>query len=196
MSSASTQTKLMTADEFYEFVSRPENEGKYFELVRGEVVEMSRPGGLHCLVCGNITFLLAGYVRQRGEGTVMCNDPGILLEQDPDTVRGPDVAYFASSTDYEEVNPKWIEETPTLAVEVLSPNDKPGKVNRKVAEYLASGVLMVSVVDPEERDVTVHRPNATMIRLEKEQEFDGGDVLPNFRCRVADFFFSTGKKRN
>jgi Uma2 family endonuclease len=88
MSVVSTAKKPMTADEFFDFVTLPENEGRSFELVRGEVVEMSRAGGLHCLVCSNFNFLLAAYVRQRKQGTVFSNDPGLLLERDPDTVRG------------------------------------------------------------------------------------------------------------
>jgi Uma2 family endonuclease len=192
MTMASTTKKRMTAEEFADFVLLPENEGRSFELVKGEVVEMSRAGGLHCLVCSNINFLLSAYVRQRKQGTVFSNDPGLLLERDPDTVRGPDVAYFATSSKYAEVNPKWIEETPTLAVEVLSPNDRPGKVNRKVADYLASGVKMVCVVDPEECNVAVHRPNTTLVTLDRAQEFDGGDTLPGFRCHVSEFFYSSG----
>ena len=35
--------RLMTVDEFWEFVNRPENENRWFELRKGEVVEMPRP---------------------------------------------------------------------------------------------------------------------------------------------------------
>jgi len=33
----------MTADEFYEFTCRPENARRWFELVRGEVIELPPP---------------------------------------------------------------------------------------------------------------------------------------------------------
>jgi Uma2 family endonuclease len=90
------------------------------------------------------------------------------------------------------VNRKWIEEIPTLAVEVLSPTDRPGKVNQKVADYLASGVQMIWVIDPEECNVAVYRPSATLVTLNKSREIDGGEILPGFRCLVAAFFYSTG----
>jgi Uma2 family endonuclease len=191
MSSATT-TNLMTAEEFADFVLRPENEGKSFDLVKGKVVEMSRAGELHCLVCSNLTFLLEAYVRQRKQGSVLCNDPGVLLDRDPDTVRGPDVVFFAASKKYTEANPKWIEETPTLAIEVLSPNDRPGKINQKVADFLAAGVKMVWVIDPEDRNVAIYRPNSTFVMLDSTQELDGGDILSGFRCPVAEFFYSAG----
>src|SRR6478735_2980432 len=110
---AQTTTKLMTAEEFYEFVHLPENANRRLDLVRGEVVEaMSRPGDLHAVVCSNVTYLLGGYVRQTKRGRVVCNDPGVLLERAPDTVRGPDIAYLGSSHKYTDLNPKWIEEVP------------------------------------------------------------------------------------
>jgi hypothetical protein len=36
-------TKRMTAEEFFEFVHRPENANRWFELVRGEVIELPPP---------------------------------------------------------------------------------------------------------------------------------------------------------
>jgi Uma2 family endonuclease len=193
MSTPTTATKLMTAEEFYEFVNRPENAERSFELVRGEVSEeMPRPGELHCVICSNVNFILGTYLRQVKRGRVLCNDPGILLEREPDTVRGPDVAYLSSSPKYAELNPKWIEEIPVLTVEVLSPNDKPGRVMRKAKDYLKSGVKMVWVIDPEDREVAVWRPGAEPEMYDDVQHLDGGDVLPGFRCAVADFFFTTG----
>ena len=32
--------KLMTVDEYWEFVNRPENDNKFLELRRGEVIEL------------------------------------------------------------------------------------------------------------------------------------------------------------
>ena len=41
MKLAATATKRMTAEEFFDWVHRPENENKDWELHRGEVVEVS-----------------------------------------------------------------------------------------------------------------------------------------------------------
>ena len=37
-------SQRMTAEEFFDWCSRPENRDRHFELDRGEVVEVSRPG--------------------------------------------------------------------------------------------------------------------------------------------------------
>jgi Uma2 family endonuclease len=192
MSTVATAKKLMTADEFYEWVLRPENQGKHFELVRGEVVEMSRPGERHCHVCGNVTGILYNYARQRGKGRVMPNDLGILLERDPDTVRGPDVVFYDDVRPYDQLNPKWAEGVPVLAAEALSPNDRIGKVTRRIREMLQAGIRLVWLIDPDARDVTVYRPGQAPQVFDESQEITGEDVLPDFRCKVSEFFFVAG----
>jgi Uma2 family endonuclease len=188
--STETTAKLLTADEFFDWVMRPENQPKHYELERGRVVEVSRPGERHGLVCGNVATNLNLYARQRRKGYVLSNDPGVILERDPDTVRGPDVAYFEKGKKYDQMNPKFAEGVPALAVEVLSPNDRIGKVTRRVSEFHKAGVRLVWIVDPDARDVTVYRAGAGSYVVEPGQEITGDDVLPDFRRRVAEFFFS------
>ena len=84
--------KLMTADEFFDWSNLPENDNKSLELVRGEVIELPAPTKPHGVVCVNVAFVLSTYARQRRKGYVTSNDAGVILERDPYTVRGPDVA--------------------------------------------------------------------------------------------------------
>lgn len=189
-STDSTATKLLTADEFADWVLRPENRGRCFELVRGEVVEMSLAGERHCVICGNVAWVLNNFVRQRRKGRVIANDTGIVTERDPDTVRGPDVVFFNESRAYDQLNPKWPEGVPILAVEVLSPNDRIGKITRRVNELLQSGIRLIWLIDPETREVTVYRKDHNEFVVDGGQELTGEDVLPDLRCQVADFFYA------
>ena len=194
MSTVETATRPMTAEEFCDWVQRPENAGRHFELVRGEVMEMSRPGERHGVICGNVAFVLGLYTRQQRKGYVLSNDSGVLLERNPDTLRGPDVVFFRESRKYSELNPKFVEGLPALAVEVLSPNDHHGKVARRIHEFLQAGIRLVWIVDPEARDVTVYRPGEAPYSIEGERELMGEDSLPGFRCRVSEFFFLPGEE--
>src|SRR4051812_44329256 len=138
---AGTARKLMTADEFWEFVHRPENLDRDFDLIRGEVVEVSRPRTPHGIICSRLVFRLQEYAERRGQGYVTCGDTGVVLAED--SVVGPDVAYFTDANKFEDVHPKWGDVAPVVAVEVSSPNDRPGRVNAKIREYLAHGVKIV-----------------------------------------------------
>jgi Uma2 family endonuclease len=181
--------KLMTADEFCDWVHRPENDNKWFELVRGEVIELPPPLKIHGVVCGNVVWILGGYVRQRRKGYVTGNDSGVILERDPDTVRGPDVAYYEDAQSFSELHPKYGEVPPRLAVEILSPNDRADRMTRKITDYLQNGVEIVWLVDPEARTVTVYRPDKGPRLVGEKEELTGEDILPGLHCRTADFFF-------
>jgi Uma2 family endonuclease len=187
-------TKPMSAEEFYEWVHRPENADRWFELVRGEVIELPPPMKPHGRVCINVGYQLESYVRQRESGYVTSNDSGVILQRTPDTVRGPDVALYEDAASFEELHPKYGEVPPRLAVEVLSPNDKVGRVLSKITDYIKSGVDLVWLIDPEDRTVTVFRPNKNPYGLKGDAELTGDEVLPGFRCRVDDFFFVPGPK--
>jgi Uma2 family endonuclease len=190
---ASVLSKLMTAEEFYDWVHRPENRDKHFELEEGEVVEVSRPGERHGVVCGNGVWLLGNYTRQRKKGYVCSNDTGLILERGPDTVRGPDISLYVESRKFDQLEVKYSERLPSLIVDVLSPNDRRGKMLKRMKKFLERGVAMAWLLDPEEQTVTIFLPNQTPIVLEGDEEVCGQGVLPEFRCKVSDFFVMPGE---
>lgn len=77
---------------------------------------------------------------------------------------------------------------PDLVVEVLSPSDSPRRVLDKVGEYLQSGVRLVWVIDPEKRQAAVHRTLTSVREIAADGALDGEDVLPGFRCPLAELF--------
>jgi Uma2 family endonuclease len=182
-------TTMMTASEFWDWVHHPENRDRHFELERGKVVELSRPGEIHGVVCANAIWILGSYARRRRKGYVCGNDTGVVWECDPDTVKGPDAVFYDKVQSFGELNPKWTEEVPALAVEARSPNDRMSKVNRRITQFLKWGVPLVWLIDPEDQTVTIYRRDQPPEVLEADQELTGGDILPDFRCPVAEFFF-------
>ena len=186
-------TKLRTADEFYDWTHRPENRDRLFELEEGDVVEMSRPGIRHGVVCANANGILWTYTRQVKKGYLCSNDAGLLLERDPDTVRGPDVFVYLESRKLNELELKYSERMPKLIVEVLSPNDRMATVQKRINAFLEKGVAMAWMLDPDERTVTIYLPNRLPIVIEEDEEVTGQGVLPDFRCKASDFFASAGE---
>ncbi|HBI45949.1 MAG TPA: hypothetical protein DDY78_24295 [Planctomycetales bacterium] len=182
----------MTAREFFNWVHCPENEARFFELDRGEVVELSRPGKYHGFVCGNVAGILRNFAIQRRKGYVCTNDAGVLVERDPDTVRGPDVTFYEDDQSLDNMERQYAERPPLLAVEVLSPNDRINKTNRRIAQMLRGGVAIVWLVDPDSRDVSVYRIGQDPLLLLEAQELTGDPVLADFRCQVAEFFAMPG----
>jgi len=71
---------------------------------------------------------------------------------------------------------------------VLSPDDRPGYVREKVAEWLESGARAVWVVDPRDRTVTVHEPRRKPVHLAEQDTLQGGSTLPGFEISVSAIF--------
>jgi Uma2 family endonuclease len=186
-------TALMTAEEFFDFCHRPENRDKRFELERGRIVEMSLPGERHCVVSANSVRILGNYTFQRRKGYVLGNDPDLIIERDPDTIRGPDVALYDELREYKELNLKYSDRPPKLLVEVLSPNDKPGQVIRRIYRFLAMGVTLVWVLELEDRNLTVFRSGKEPVEFKADQEVPGEEVLPDLSVKVAEFFAMPGE---
>ena len=182
-----TAKKLLTAEEFYRLPDPPD--GSKQELVRGEVVTvMAAPSFKHGIVQGRAYFALETYARQTKLGRVTV-ESGLVTEEDPDTVRGPDVAYWSYERVPADKTPDvYPEVAADLCVEVKSPSNTPAKTTKKIAEYFACGVRMVWIADPDERTVTVYTKPGDGRVLWDDATLDGGDVLPGFTCPVAEFF--------
>lgn len=174
---------LITAREFAEM-----NLDDPCELVRGEIVPFNRPGIPHGIVCGSIAFKIETWRRNGHAGRGVCNNSCLLVAQQPDTVRGPDVMWISGETLKKHGIPKtYTEVPPTLAVEVHSPSDRWGEVLDKVGEYLGSGVKEVWVASLEKR--TIHR-----FQQDSEPEIlTSSDILrsphlPGFEVNVDNIF--------
>ncbi len=171
-----------------EFVQMPDpSDGSQLELVRGEIVIMPPPQGRHGILCTMISWLLMNHVRPKKLGWVTSNDAGVILERDPDTVRGPDVAFWCIKR-HPERPEGYFEIPPDIAVEVLSPGDRRKKVREKIKDYVKNGVKLIWLVDPDTRTVTVYQGSLRGSELDEADTLTGGDVLPGFTCLVSDLF--------
>ncbi|MFT3881207.1 MAG: Uma2 family endonuclease [Gemmatales bacterium] len=186
MGSSATRTEsLMTVEEF---MLRPEPaNGALEELVDGKVITMPPPGAGHGIFCARIVAILLQFVQPRKLGWVASNDSGTILKHNPDSVRGPDVAFYSIER-VPAVPQGYFEVAPDLAVEVISPSDSASYVQNKVVQYLEAGVQLIWVVYPASRDVVVYHSLDRVQHLTEQQSLDGGSVLPGFTYRIAELF--------
>lgn len=176
--------ELITAEQFFRMSSDVPS-----ELVRGEVVEMPRPGMRHGVVCSNVHDPVKAWARSTQRGLVAINDTGVITERDPDSVRGPDVLYISGERlPGGEVSSTFLSDAPDLAVEVLAPHDVWKELLEKITEYFEAGVREVWVVDPDDKTVQVFRPDTKPRKLDESDVLESSDVLPEFRCSVTTFF--------
>jgi Uma2 family endonuclease len=179
------QRTLLTAEEFFRLYSNKEWD---YELVKGEVIEMAPPGGVHGGVASNISYSLQAYNRQHRLGRVVV-ETGFCLECQPDTVRGPDVAFVRNERIPPEGMPRgFFPGAPDLAVEVVSPHDTAAELEQKVHEYLSNGTQRVWVFYPDTRRVAVHRPDGTARWYSEEDTLEDPELLPGFTLPIREVF--------
>src|SRR5438132_12993438 len=127
-----TQKKLLTAEEFFLFPDP--GDGSQQELVRGEIITMPPPGGMHGVSCLKAGRRIGNFVEDNDRGTVTSNDTGFITERGPDSVRGPDISYWTKER-LKEIPVGYIEIAPDLLVEVLSPSNLSKQIRAKLKEY-------------------------------------------------------------
>jgi Uma2 family endonuclease len=177
--------RLLTAEEF---AVQPDD-GRRTELVKGVVVEMPPTNFRHGVACNRIGRILGTYVEEHGLGWVLNNDAGVVTQRDPDTVRGPDVAYFSfSRLPKDSIPDKYPAVSPELVVEVKSPSDRVSHLSAKAGEYLDAGAVVVLVVDPDTESVAVFTQNELPRRLSNGDELALPELFPDFRVPVRQFF--------
>lgn len=172
--------RSMTADELLE--SDVPNMSS--ELVRGQLVVREPPGGLHGHLSARLVFLLGQHVYPANAGMLFGQDTGFLIARDPDTVRAPDVA-FVSAARAAAVGRGFVQFAPDLAVEIISPGDRPSEIEEKVADWLRAGTRLVWVIDYDRALANVYRADGSVLVVLKNGRLIGEDVLPGFSCALS-----------
>jgi Uma2 family endonuclease len=181
----SATERLLTADEF---ARMPESTQYRYELVEGRLVPMSPVNADHGRVVAQIAYLLKAHLKNRPTGIAVV-ETGFTLSSDPDTVRGPDVSFLRHERAPAPGTRGFPKIAPDAVFEVLSPDDGPGEIRTKIAEYFGSGVGLIVVVDPVDLTVLVHRSGSRLLTLrDAEDVVDLTDAIPGFTCRVSEIF--------
>jgi Uma2 family endonuclease len=177
----STTTHLMTAEELGNLPDEPLRH----ELIKGELLTMPLPKTEHGRVAANLTIILGQYVRANRLGMIGA-EGGYKLESDPDTVLGSDVSFV--SQDRVSLSPEGYHSgPPDLAIEVISPGDRRGRIERKLSLWLQSGARSVWHVNPQRRTVEVISSTGERRMLHETDELVD-DTVPGFRVAVSEIF--------
>jgi Uma2 family endonuclease len=164
-------------------------DGERYELIDGQLVERCM-SVLSSRVGGRIYARLAAESERTGDAVAYPSDLGYLcFPMEPGKVRRADASVIRKTKLVGlPADQGYMTVAADLAVEVISPNDLSYDVREKVENYLNAGFGVVWVVYPNKRIVDIHRANQPTVTLREPDEITADPVLPEFRCRVADFF--------
>lgn len=180
--------RLMTLDEYEDANPLP---GFRTELVVGSLLVRDSPKQRHGQVVVRVLTALIHYLdrhfaTETESGLLLSNDVGILLRQDPPTVRAPDIAYYVAARAPVDTG-RYSETLPDLVVEVRSPTDRAGYLRQKIDEWRRGGCNQIWVADPRERTIAVHGGEA-ITTLQVGEVFDGEPLFPGLDLDIATIF--------
>jgi Uma2 family endonuclease len=159
-----------------------------FELHRGRLVALRPPSYRHAAVSCKLGAALMYLGEYRSQGKARAR-VGIILGRNPDHLLGPDAVFIANASLPIRTSAEgYLETIPDLVVEVRSKNDTGPEVQSKVDDYLAAGVRVVWVADPQARTVTAHRRGAEPHVFGEDDTLTVEDVIPGFELSVRDAF--------
>lgn len=162
-------------------------ERKLYELVDGTLVEKSM-GWQESLLAGILLHWLHGYLDLHRIGVATGADGMTRLFGE--TVRGPDVAFFAwNRMPNGQIPTDPIPDlVPNFVIEVLSTGNTYAEMSRKRREYFQAGVELLWMVDHRTRTVTAFRTALEATVYSEDKIIDGGNVLPGWQVNIAELF--------
>lgn len=176
-----------TATEKDVLAVRSSPERRLCELVDGVLVEKAM-GVRQSLLASEIIQILGPFVRAAASGVVLGADG--MVRTFPDQVRIPDVCFISWDRYSGTLVPDEgvSSSVPNLAVEVLSPSNTKGEMDRKLRDYFLAGVELVWVIEPKAQTAKSYTSPEDFLHISKTGSLDGGSVLPGFRLPLKQLF--------
>jgi Uma2 family endonuclease len=165
------------------------DDGKLRELVDGHLVAWDAPNRLHGYFMGALSRLIGNRVAEANLGLILTGDPLIRIQNSEHDARGPDLCFYARGRIPHDLTVAVGEEPPDFVVEILSPTDRAGEVQRKVVDWLRAGVklLLLWYIDPDTGTTIVYHAG-WITTVGAVQVVVGADVLPGLRLRLHTVF--------
>jgi Uma2 family endonuclease len=169
----------------------PYADGERYEIVDDKRVEMMPMSLYAAWIASQLSAFLFFWNHDKKAGHIVSEAP-FRLPLPKVRERQPDVA-FVSYQRWPQSRPlhrtarAW-SVAPDLVVEVVSPNDKAEELQEKLTEYFQAGVRLVWVIYPVLSQVIAFESLRKMRGLLREDDLDGGDVLPGFVLPLSKLF--------
>ncbi len=157
------------------------------ELVEGTLVEKAM-GVESAFLATLIAHWLYEHIEKLGDTGMILGADGMLRIM-PKLVRAPDVSF----TSWDKVGSRKVPTksvphlVPDLAIEVYSPGNRRGEMQRKLAEYRSVGIAEIWMVYPKTRSIRVYLPGVPSVRYVSGDVITSA-VLPGFQFSLAKLF--------
>jgi Uma2 family endonuclease len=174
-------------DGVLEQLCRENPEAKLETNARGQLIVMSPTGSQSGQRNGKLFFQVELWNSQRRLGVTFDSSTGFKLSNG--AVRSPDVSWIALArwnalTDKQKRGFAPID--PDFVIELMSPTDELLELQQKMSEYMACGVRLGWLINPDEKQVEIYRQEQDKQVLSSPTSISGEDFLPGLTVDLAE----------
>ncbi len=170
----------LTDEQFFQLCQQ--NRDLRFErTAKGELIIMPPTGSETSDRNADLTYQLRAWSRQNQLGKSFDSSGGFKLPNGAD--RSPDASWVTmerwnalTQAEKERFAPL----CPDFVVELMSPNDSLEKTRTKMREYMDNGTRLGWLINRQQQQVEIYRPNREVEILANPQTLSGEDILPGF----------------
>ncbi len=173
---------LQVTQEQFEALSAANRDLKLERTAEGELIVNPPTGGESGKRNFSITGQLARWYEEHedlGEG--FDSSTGFRLPNGAD--RSPDASWLNRER-WESLTPQqrkgFVPLCPDFVVELRSESDSLPNLQAKMREYIDNGAKLGWLIDPQNRQVEIYRPETEVELLENPSSLSGEDILPGF----------------
>ncbi|PSP11088.1 MAG: hypothetical protein BRC50_12655 [Cyanobacteria bacterium SW_11_48_12] len=174
----------LTKEEFYQLCQQ-NSDLRLERNAQGEIIIMPPTGGETGKRNSILLVQLWLWNEQTQLGEVFDSSTGFSLPKGGD--RSPDISWVKKSK-WEALTPqqkeKFVPLCPDFLIELISPSDNLKNTQDKMQEYLNNGNRLGWLINRQQKQVEIYRPEQAVETLQSPPNLSGEDVLPGFTLNL------------
>ncbi|PSO79643.1 MAG: hypothetical protein BRC44_08085 [Cyanobacteria bacterium QS_4_48_99] len=174
----------LTKEEFYQLCQQ-NSDLRLERNAQGEIIIMPPTGGETGKRNSILLVQLWLWNEQTQLGEVFDSSTGFSLPKGGD--RSPDISWVKKSK-WEALTPqqkeKFVPLCPDFLIELISPSDNLKNTQDKMQEYLNNGNRLGWLINRQQKQVEIYRPEQVVETLQSPSTLSGEDVLPGFTLNL------------
>jgi Uma2 family endonuclease len=180
------QPTLQLTEEEFEQICRVNRDLRLERTAKGELIVMPPTGGETGRRNLGLAAQLWNWSQSNSLGIAFDSSTGFTLPNG--AIRSPDASWVALER-WQALTPlqrrKFIPLCPDFAIELLSPTDELRDTQAKMQEYLANGLRLGWLINPDSKQVEIYRPGQPVEILQNPASLSGENVLTGFALNLS-----------
>ena len=186
---ASLELNIDLTDEQFFQLCQNNHDLRFERTATGELIIMPPTGSETGDRNAELTYQLRAWSRQNQLGKSFDSSTGFKLPNGAE--RSPDASWVKMER-WNALTPAEKERfaplCPDFVVELMSPSDSAEKIRTKMREYMDNGARLGWLINRQQQQVEIYRPNREVEILQSPQTLSGEDILPGFVLDLAQIW--------